>query len=295
MPDEGELPDNGRKAPSLPPLRSVIARYGLGARRSLGQHFLLDLNLTRRIARAAGSLKGCSAIEVGPGPGGLTRALLESEAARVIAVERDARCLPALEELAAAYPGRLSVIEADALTVDLASFGTPPRMIVANLPYNVATPLALRWLARPDAFAGLVLMFQKEVALRLVARPDSADYGRLSIWGQWLWRAEKLFDIAPSAFVPPPRVVSRVVRFVPREAPLAEADPRALERVLAAAFGQRRKMLRASLRQLPVDPEALLAAAGIEPTARAETLDIPAFCALARALAALESRAALKD
>jgi 16S rRNA (adenine1518-N6/adenine1519-N6)-dimethyltransferase len=270
-------------AADLAPLRQVIARHGIGARRSLGQHFLLDLNLTQRIARAAGDLAGVTVIEIGPGPGGLTRALLAAGTGRLIAIERDERCAGALRELADAYPGRLEVIMADALTVAAGGLGTAPRRIVANLPYNVATPLLLGWLADIAAFDRLILMFQKEVALRLTAAPGSRDYGRLSVIAQWLTEPKRLFDIPPQAFTPPPKVTSSVVELTPRSAPLA-ADRRTLERVTAAAFGQRRKMLRHSLRALGSDPTALLDAAGIAGTARAEELTIAEFCALAAAL-----------
>ncbi len=268
---------------ALPPLGEVIARYGLGARRSLGQHFLLDRNLTARIARAAGDLSCATVIEVGPGPGGLTRALLQAGARRVVAIERDRRCAGALAELAGAYPGRFEIVIADALRVDVAGLGPPPLKIVANLPYNVGTELLLRWLARVEAFESLTLMFQKEVALRLVAGPRSKDYGRLSILTQWLTEARRLFDIAPRAFTPPPKVTSTLVRLVPRRQVLYPADRAALERVTAAAFGQRRKMLRQSLRSLGGDPLALLADAEIAETARAEELTVAQFCALARA------------
>jgi 16S rRNA (adenine1518-N6/adenine1519-N6)-dimethyltransferase len=273
-------------APDLPPLRDVIARHRLAARRALGQHFLLDLNLTRRIARAAGDLSGGTVIEVGPGPGGLTRALLEVGARQVIAIERDERCRPALAELEAAFPGRLTVILADALETDAGRLGPPPRRIVANLPYNVATPLLIRWLENIDAFAGLTLMFQKEVADRLTARPRTKDYGRLSVLTQWLTEPRRLFDIPARAFTPPPKVTSTVVQLTPRPAPLHPADRPTLERVTAAAFGQRRKMLRQSLKTLTADPTALLARAGVLETARAEELDVGQFCALARALEA---------
>ena len=268
----------------LPPLREVIAAHGLDARKRLGQHFLLDLNLTRRIARAAGDLSEGTVIEIGPGPGGLTRALLEVGARRVIAIERDERCRPALAELEAAFPGRLTVIFADALQTDAARIGEPPRRIVANLPYNVATPLLVRWLQTIDAFAGLTLMFQKEVADRLTARPRTKDYGRLSVLTQWLTEPRRLFDIPARAFTPPPKVTSTVVQLTPRPAPLHRADRATLERVTAAAFGQRRKMLRQSLKQLGADPAALLARAGVPETARAEELNVEQFCTLARTL-----------
>lgn len=269
---------------ALPPLREVIAHHGLGARKALGQHFLLDLNLTRRIARAAGAIGEGSVIEIGPGPGGLTRALLECGAGRLVAVERDERCAAALAEVAAAYPGRLEVVMGDALRIDPAMLTPAPRRIVANLPYNIATALLLRWLERPGDYAGMTLMFQKEVADRLLAQPGDPDYGRLSVLVQWLCRVRRLFDVPASAFVPPPKVTSSVVEIVPREAPLAAADRRSLERITQAAFGQRRKMLRASLR--PLGGEALLLACGIDPTRRAEELTIEDFARLARHLPA---------
>jgi 16S rRNA (adenine1518-N6/adenine1519-N6)-dimethyltransferase len=274
------------QADGLPPLSEIVRRHGLAAKKSLGQHFLFDLNLTRRIARAAGDLSAGTTIEVGPGPGGLTRGLLAEGAAKVVAIERDARALPALAEIAAFYPGRLEVVEGDAMAIDAASLGTPPRRIVANLPYNVGTPMLLGWLARPDAFECIVVMLQKEVVERLVAPPDGDAYGRLAVATQWHWTARRLFDIAPGAFSPPPAVVSAVVELRPRAAPLAPADPHVLERVTAAAFGKRRKMLRQSLKSLGHDAEALCADAGIDPTRRAETLSIPEFCALARAVSA---------
>ncbi|HWB50151.1 MAG TPA: 16S rRNA (adenine(1518)-N(6)/adenine(1519)-N(6))-dimethyltransferase RsmA [Stellaceae bacterium] len=270
--------------PGLPPLREVIAHHGIAARKSLGQNFLLDLNLTRRIARAAGPLEHGTTIEIGPGPGGLTRALLDAGARRVIAVERDPRCVAALADLAARCPGRLEVIEGDALTLDTASLGEAPRRIVANLPYNIATALLLRWLGRVTAYDSLTLMFQREVAERLAAAPRSAAYGRLSVLTQWLCEVRILFDIPPRTFTPPPKVTSSVVRLLPRAAPLAPADKAMLERVTAAAFGQRRKMLRSSLKSLGVPVEALLAAAEVTATARAEELSVPQFCAVARAL-----------
>jgi 16S rRNA (adenine1518-N6/adenine1519-N6)-dimethyltransferase len=268
----------------LPPLREVIARHGLMAKKSLGQNFILDLNVTRRIARSGGPLDGVDVIEVGPGPGGLTRALLETGARRVVAIERDRRALAALQELAAAYPGRLELVEGDALALDPASFTEAPRKIVANLPYNIATTLLLRWLDNIGAYQRLTLMFQREVAERLVAAPRSPAYGRLSVIVQWLAEPKILFDLPPRAFVPPPKVTSSVVSLTPRPTPLAPASKAALERVTAAAFGQRRKMLRSSLRTLGVPAEALLDVAGITPTARAEELSVAEFCALARAL-----------
>ena len=270
----------------LPPLREVIAAHGLDARKRLGQHFLLDLNLTRRIARVAGPLDQGLVIEVGPGPGGLTRALLLEGAERVVAIEIDPRAIGALKELQAVAGGRLELVEADALKIDLASLGPPPRRIVANLPYNVSTALLVGWLHQADQVCDMVLMFQKEVADRLAAQPRSKDYGRLSVLAQHVCTVQRLFDVAPSAFVPPPKVVSSVVRLRPRrEGRLA--DLRALERVTAAAFGQRRKMLRSSLKSLGPPSEALLAAAGLPPTARAEEIDVAGFCRLARSHAAL--------
>ncbi|HXC29208.1 MAG TPA: 16S rRNA (adenine(1518)-N(6)/adenine(1519)-N(6))-dimethyltransferase RsmA [Stellaceae bacterium] len=269
-------------AAALPPLREVIARHGIAARKSLGQNFIFDLNLTGRIARGAGGLDSGTTIEIGPGPGGLTRALLAEGARRVVAIERDPRCLAALGELAAVYPGRVEIIEGDALALDPAALSEAPRRIVANLPYNIATALLIKWLDRIGEYESLTLMFQREVAERLVAAPRSAPYGRLSVLVQWLCEARILFDIPPRAFTPPPKVTSSVVRLVPRVAPLAPADKAALERVTAAAFGQRRKMLRSSLKSLGLPVEPLLAAAGVAPTARAEELTVTEFCALAR-------------
>lgn len=266
----------------LPPLRDVIASHGLAARKSLGQHFLLDLNLTGRIARAAGDLTIGTTIEIGPGPGGLTRALLDA-GARVIAVERDDRAIAIQNEIAAAYPGRLEIIAGDALEVDCAALGEAPRRIVANLPYNISTVLLLQWLKDIGRFESLTLMFQKEVVDRLAAVPRSPDYGRLSVITQWLCDVRPLFNIDKRAFTPPPNVTSTVVKLVPRAEPLAPARLETLEKVTAAAFGQRRKMLRSSLKSLG-DAEALLAATGIPATARAEELPVEAFCALARAL-----------
>jgi 16S rRNA (adenine1518-N6/adenine1519-N6)-dimethyltransferase len=282
----GSDPAEPAAAAALPPLREVIRRHGLSARKSLGQHFLLDLNLTRKIARAAGEIGVGTVVEIGPGPGGLTRALLMEGARRVIAVEADPRCLDALAELAAAFPGRLEVIAADALTVDAASLGEAPRRIVSNLPYNVGTALLLQWLAEPAPFAGLTLMFQKEVADRLVAKPGTKDYGRLTVLAQWLCAVRPLFEIPAAAFTPPPKVTSTVVQLTPRAGPLCAADRGCLERVTAAAFGQRRKMLRQSLKAASRAPAALLQAAGVPETARAEEIDIAGFCALARELEA---------
>lgn len=270
----------------LPPLRDVIRRHGLSARKSLGQNFLLDLNLTGRIARAGGALEATTVVEVGPGPGGLTRALLTHGARRVIAIERDSRAIAALAEVSAAFPGRLEVIEADALAFDPRPHLDGNARIVANLPYNIATPLLIGWLSAdpwPPWYDSLVLMFQREVAERIVATPGSKSYGRLSVIANWRCETKILFDIAPSAFVPPPQVTSSVVRLVPRLQPLP-ASLQILERVTAAAFGQRRKMLRQSLRALMPDPTPLLTAAGIDPTARAEEIPVAGFVALAQGL-----------
>jgi 16S rRNA (adenine1518-N6/adenine1519-N6)-dimethyltransferase len=271
------------EAPPLPPLRDVIRRHGLAARKALGQNFLLDLNLTRRIARGAAPLAEFNVVEVGPGPGGLTRALLLEGARRVVAIERDRRCLPALAELATAFPGRLEIVEGDALTIEPTTLTPAPRKIVANLPYNIATPLLIAWLPRIASFADLTLMFQKEVAMRLAAKPGEREYGRLSVLTQWLAYVERLFDVTPKAFVPPPQVTSTVVRLTPRPEPQAPCDQDALERVTAAAFGQRRKMLRQSLKSLG-DAARLLRETMVDPTARAEDLTVTEFCALARAL-----------
>jgi 16S rRNA (adenine1518-N6/adenine1519-N6)-dimethyltransferase len=268
----------------LPPLREVIAKYDLAARRALGQNFLLDLNLTAKIARAAGDLTTGTTIEIGPGPGGLTRALLSHGASELIAIERDARCLGALAEIAAAYPGRLTVIEGDALAADCAKLGGAPRRIVANLPYNIATPLIIKWLQQGAAFVSLTVMVQKEVADRLIAVPRTKDYGRLSVLAQFLSKPRRLFDLPPRAFVPAPKVTSTVIELLPLREPAFPARLADLERATQAAFGQRRKMLRQSLRSLGGDTEALMAAAEITPTARAEELTVAQFAALARAL-----------
>ncbi|ANK82656.1 MAG: 16S rRNA (adenine(1518)-N(6)/adenine(1519)-N(6))-dimethyltransferase [Rhizobiales bacterium NRL2] len=270
--------------PGLPPLREVIRRHGLDARKGLGQHFLLDLNITDKIARAAGVLTGRDVLEVGPGPGGLTRALLETDAARVVAVEKDERCIAALAQLAAVYPGRLEVIRADALETEAAELVRPGAAIIANLPYNVGTPLLFRWLARPDHFGSMTLMFQREVAERIAARPGTKHYGRLAVMANWRWSTRVLFDLPPRAFTPPPKVTSAVVGLTPRTEALAPADAGTLSRVVAAAFNQRRKMLRQSLKGLRPDAEAWLGEAGIDPRRRAETLTVEEFCALARTL-----------
>ena len=263
----------------LPPLREVIAAHNLAAKKSLGQNFLLDLNLTAKIARAAGAQEGGVFYEVGPGPGGLTRALLAEGADKVIAVERDARCLPALEEVAQAWPGKLDVISADALSLDEMAILPPGARIAANLPYNIGTALLIKWLtveSWPPLWASLTLMFQKEVAQRIVAQPSTEHYGRLSVLAQWRCTAKILFDVNPQAFVPPPSVTSSIVRLEPRSEPLAPASLTDLEKVTAAAFGQRRKMLRASLKGLPGALEAM-EAEGIKPEARAETVPVEAF------------------
>ena len=268
---------------ALPPLREVIKAWQLDADKRLGQHFLLDLNLTAKIARAAGDLTGVVVIEIGPGPGGLTRALLDSAAERVIAVERDPRCVAALQSLVAAADGRLTVLHEDALKIDPATLAQSPRAIIANLPYNVATPLLIGWLKQAAAFVHMTLMFQREVALRLVAAPRSKEYGRLSVMTQWLTEPSLIFDLPPAAFTPPPKVVSSIVRLVPRTMGPDEPSFADMERVVAAAFGQRRKMLRAGLRGFTPDPIALLDAAGIDPTSRAEELDVAAFRRLTKA------------
>ena len=272
----------------LPPLREVIRRHDLSAKKALGQNFLLDLNLTARIARAAGPLEDVTVVEVGPGPGGLTRALLAAGARGVIAIERDRRALAALAEIAEHYPGRLHVIEGDALAIDIRpQLAHTPVRIVANLPYNIATALLVIWLSAepwPPWYDTLVLMFQREVAERIIAAPGNKSYGRLAVFTQWRCEAKILFDIAPSAFVPQPKVTSSVVRMVPRQNPLP-CDRRMLERVTAAAFGQRRKMLRQSLKSLGTDPLPLLERAGLDPTARAEEISVSGFVALAQVLA----------
>jgi 16S rRNA (adenine1518-N6/adenine1519-N6)-dimethyltransferase len=274
----------------LPPLREVIAAHDLTAKKSLGQNFLFDLNLTRRIARAAGPLENTTIYEVGPGPGGLTRALLAEGAAKIIAVERDERCIPVLEEIAHAYPGRLEIVLADALALDEhALFKGEPVRIAANLPYNVGTALLVKWLTQdtwPPFWQSLTLMFQREVAERIVAKPDTDAYGRLSVIAQWRTRGKILFDVSPRAFTPPPKITSAIVRLEPLAESVAPCELRDLEKVTEAAFGQRRKMLRQSLKQIEPDTETLLRAAGIDPTRRAETLSTSEFAALARQLCA---------
>jgi 16S rRNA (adenine1518-N6/adenine1519-N6)-dimethyltransferase len=280
---------------ALPPLRDVVARHGLSAKKSLGQNFLFDLNLTGRIARAAGPLDEATILEIGPGPGGLSRALLAHGAKKVIAVERDERCLAALEEIAEVFPGRLEIFPGDALALDYPAFmaargASSPIRICANLPYNIGTQLLTGWLTLeswPPFYDRLVLMFQREVAERIVATPrQRADYGRLGVLANWRCETRILFDVPPSAFTPPPKVTSSVVELRPRAQPL-DCRTTALEAVTLAAFGQRRKMLRQSLKSLPGvgDPSALLETAGIEPTRRAEEIEVAGFCALARAYA----------
>jgi 16S rRNA (adenine1518-N6/adenine1519-N6)-dimethyltransferase len=277
----------------LPPLREVIRQHALSARKSLGQNFLLDLNLTARIARAAGPLEDATVIEIGPGPGGLTRALLALGARRVIAVERDQRALAALEEISARYPGRLEIICADAQHFDPRPLlGGNTAKIVANLPYNIATALLIDWLSIepwPPWYNMMVLMFQREVAERIVARANDEAYGRLGVLANWRTEPKILFDISPAAFVPQPKVTSSVVRLVPRIAP-QPCDRKALEMVAAAAFGQRRKMLRQSLKSLPVDPARLAEAADVDLTRRAETIPVSGFVAMARELTDIRNR-----
>lgn len=267
--------------PSLPSLRQ--AAQGLMAKKSLGQHFLFDLNLTGRIARAAGDLSQGTTIEIGPGPGGLTRALLEAGANRLIAIERDHRAIAILGEVSAFYPGRLEVLAGDALKVEADKLGAAPRRIVANLPYNISTVLLLAWLRHAEAFESLTLMFQSEVVDRLAAKPRCGEYGRLSVITQWRCEVRPLFNVAREAFIPPPKVTSTVVQLTPRPHPLAPARTETLERVTAAAFGQRRKMLRSSLKSLG-NAQELLAAAGLDGTMRAEEVSVEGFCALARAV-----------
>lgn len=272
----------------LPPLRAVIAEYDLVAKKQLGQNFLLDMNLTAKIARLSGDLSACDVLEVGPGPGGLTRGLLAEGARHVLAVEKDARCLPALEQIAAAYPGKLDVVIGDALELDVSARLTAPIRIIANLPYNVGTELLIRWLNPPQwppFWDSLTLMFQKEVAERIVARPGSKAYGRLALLAQWRADPKIVLTLPPEAFTPAPKVHSAVVHFTRRAAPLYPADQRVLERVTAMAFNQRRKMLRSSLKGLGADIEDRLRAAGLTPTARAEEISLEGFCALAREVA----------
>ena len=277
------------KIDGLPPLREVIRTHDLQAKKQLGQNFLLDLNLTAKIARMAGDLSGADVLEVGPGPGGLTRGLLAEGARRVLAVEKDARCLPALAEIADAYPGRLQVINGDALQVDALAHLTPPIKIVANLPYNVGTELLIRWLTPevwPPFWDSLTLMFQKEVAERIVAKPGSDHYGRLALLAQWRCDARIVLTLPPEAFTPAPKVHSAVVHLTRLDAPRYPADGKVLSRITAMAFNQRRKMLRSSLKALAPAIEEKLLAAGIDPTARAEEISLERFCTLARVVAA---------
>ena len=273
---------------NLPPLREVIATHGLRAKKQLGQNFLMDLNLTARIARQAGDLTGSDVLEIGPGPGGLTRGLLAEGARRVLAIEKDERALPALAEIAAAWPGRLQVIHGDALEIDPLAHLTPPIRVAANLPYNIGTELLVRWLTPPEwppFWESLTLMFQKEVAERIVARPGGKAYGRLALLAQWRADARIVMTLPPEAFVPPPKVHSAVIHLTALPEPRYPADAAVLSRLTATAFNQRRKMLRSSLRGLHPRIEPLLEAAGIPPTARAEEIDLERFCALARLLA----------
>lgn len=273
---------------ALPPLREVIATHDLKARKSLGQNFLLDLNLTAKIARQVGDLANCDVLEIGPGPGGLTRGLLAEGARRVVAVEKDQRCIPALENIATHHPGRLQVLEGDALDIDPAVYLTAPIRIAANLPYNIGTELLVRWLTPPSwppFWQSLTLMFQREVAERIVAQPGSKTYGRLAVLAQWRCNANIVLSLPPDAFTPPPKVSSAVVHLTALKDPKFPADSKTLERVVATAFNQRRKMLRSSLKPLGGDIEDRLRAVGIAPTDRAENVPIEGFCALARALA----------
>lgn len=270
---------------TLPPLRQVIADHGLSARKSLGQNFLLDLNLTAKIARQAGDLTDCDVLEIGPGPGGLTRGLLAEGARKVLAIEKDTRCIPALEEIASAYPGRLEVICGDALEIDPLEHLSAPVRVAANLPYNVGTELLVRWLTPaqwPPFWQSLTLMFQREVAERIVAKPGSKAYGRLAILAQWRSDAKIVLSLPPDAFTPPPKVSSAVVHLEALDSPRYPANAATLSRVVAAAFNQRRKMLRAALKGTTPDIEDRLIAAGIKPTERAEQVPLEAFCALAR-------------
>ncbi len=272
---------------NLPPLREIMAQHALTTRRSLGQHFLLDLELTRRIARAAGDLTYGTTVEIGPGPGGLTRALLIEGASRVIAVERDERCVMALKTLVEASHQRLEILHKDALETNLANLGDTPRRIIANLPYNIAMLLLFNWLDQSAAFSQLILMFQREVADRILARPGSKLYGRPSVIVQWNCAVKRLFDVPARAFVPPPKVVSSVISLTPFDTRPHPADSKALKVVVRAAFNQRRKMLRTALKSLPVVTKDLLELAKVDPTARAESLDVASFAALARAFTKL--------
>lgn len=270
---------------SLPALREVIAANDLSARKSLGQNFLLDLNLTAKIARQAGPLDGCDILEIGPGPGGLTRGLLAEGARFVLAIEKDRRCLTALHQISKAYPERLTVLEGDALSIDPLQYLTPPIKVAANLPYNIGTELLIRWLTPPQwppFWTSLTLMFQREVADRIVAQPGSKAYGRLALLAQWRCDPQIVMSLPPEAFTPPPKISSAVVHFTALPAPRFPADPKVLERVIAMAFNQRRKMLRSALKGLGPDIEDRLVAAGLKPTERAEQVSLEGFCNLAR-------------
>ena len=273
---------------ALPPLREIISKYELSARKSLGQNFLLDLNLTAKIARQAGDLSICDVLEIGPGPGGLTRGLLAEGARRVLAIEKDDRCIPALQEISEAYPNKLEVLLGDALEIDALAHLTPPIRVAANLPYNVGTELLVRWLTPkvwPPFWQSLTLMFQKEVAERIVATPGNKAYGRLAVLAQWRSDAKIVINLPPEAFSPPPKVSSAVVHLTALKEPRFEANAEVLSRVVAAAFNQRRKMLRASLKSVAPDIEDRLMAAGLKPTDRAEQISVEGFCALAREVA----------
>jgi 16S rRNA (adenine1518-N6/adenine1519-N6)-dimethyltransferase len=276
--------------PKLPPVREIVTRYGLDPRRSLGQHFIFDATVTERIAEAAGNLKDAIVYEVGPGPGGLTQALLETELHKLVAVENDSRCAAALEELGRSYSGRLRVVLANAVDVDETRYMPLGSHIVANLPYNIATLLLLKWLRSANRYASMTLMFQKEVAERLVAAPSTKDYGRLSVMTQWACETRILFDIPPEVFIPPPKVTSTLVSLVPRAEPLAPARRDRLEKVVASGFGQRRKMLRTALKTLGVDTGELLKMSDIDPEKRAEELNVEQFCTLARSFHSLSGR-----
>jgi 16S rRNA (adenine1518-N6/adenine1519-N6)-dimethyltransferase len=269
----------------LPSLAQVIRTHDLVAKKQLGQNFLLDLNLTSKIARSAGDLTQCDVLEIGPGPGGLTRGLLAEGARRVLAIEKDARCMPALDEIAAAYPGRLEVLNADALSVDISAHLTPPVRVVANLPYNIGTELLVRWLSPdewPPFWSSLTLMFQKEVAQRIVAKPGDKAYGRLALLAQWRTEPKIVLTLPPEAFSPAPKVHSAVVHLTRLDQPRFPANGPMLQRLTAMGFNQRRKMLRSSLKAMGTDIEARLEAVGIAPTARAEEISLEKFCALSR-------------
>jgi 16S rRNA (adenine1518-N6/adenine1519-N6)-dimethyltransferase len=275
--------------PKLPPMREIVSRYGLNPQRSMGQHFIFDATLTERIAEAAGNLKDAMVYEVGPGPGGLTRSLLETGLRKLVAVENDFRCAATLEELGRSYPGRLRVVLANAIDVDETRYMPQGSHIVANLPYNIATWLLLKWLRDATRYASMTLMFQKEVAERLVAKPSTKDYGRLSVMTQWACETRMLFDIPPEVFIPPPKVMSTLVSLVPRAKPLAPARRDRLEKVVASGFGQRRKMLRTALKTLGVDTAELLKMSDIDPEKRAEELTVEQFCTLARSFHSLSA------